>query len=135
VSDADSRDECMSKLSNHGSPPVAVVAVVSRPEEKIKRRRSISPQDGCALEMLGHAIEYLTDEFVHEGGSLCHHDPRLDAIQLLMARNREIYLACPVVLSLPERFRDFIQPILSGVRREHDRGLVYFGRAVRWIFH
>lgn len=85
--------------------------------------------------MLGHAIEYLTDEFVHDGGSLCHHDPRLDAIQLLMARNREIYLACPVVLSSSERLRGFFRHILSGVRREHDRGLVYFGRAVRWILH
>lgn len=134
VSDVETRDECMSKLSNHGFPPLAVVAVLSRPEETTKRRRSISPQDGHALEMLGHAIEYLTDEFMHEGGSLCQHDPRLGAIQLLMARNREIYLACPVVLSFPERLRDFIRPILSGVRRDHERGLVYFGRAARWIF-
>jgi hypothetical protein len=124
----------MSKLSNHGSPPLAVVAVLSRPEEKTKRRRSISPQAGHALETLGHAIEYLTDEFVHDGGSLCHHDPRLDAIQLLMARNREIYLACPVVLSFSESLRGFFRHILSGVRREHDRGSVYFGRAARWIF-
>ena len=28
------------------------------------RRRRISPQAGHALEILGHAIEYLTDEFV-----------------------------------------------------------------------
>jgi hypothetical protein len=124
----------MSKSSNHGSPPLAVVAVLSRPEEKTERRRSISPQAGHALETLGHAIEYLTDEFVHEGGSLCHYDPRLDAIQLLMARNREIYLACPVVQSLPQRLSGFIRSILSEVRRDHERGMVYFGRAARWIF-
>jgi hypothetical protein len=134
VSDEDSRDECMSKLSNQGSPPRAIVAVVSRPEEKTKRGRSISPQAGRALETLGHAIEYLTDELVHEGVSLCHHDPRLEAIQLLMARNREIYLACPVVLSLQERLRGFAQLIFDKIRREHERGLVYFGRAARWIF-
>jgi len=29
------------------------------------RQRQITPQAGRALEILGHAIEYLTDEFVH----------------------------------------------------------------------
>ncbi len=124
----------MSKLSHHGFPPLAVVAVLSRPEEKTSRRRSISPRAGHALETLGHAIEYLTDEFVHEGGSLCHHDPRLEAIQLLMARNREIYLACPVVVSLQARLSGLVQPVLDIMRRDRERGLVGFGRAARSIF-
>ena len=56
------------------------------------------------MEILGHAIEYLTDEFVHEGVSFSAHNAQLQAIQLLMARNREVYFACPEIPNLGERF-------------------------------
>jgi hypothetical protein len=69
------------------------------------RRRHISPQAGHALEILGHAIEYLTDEYVHEGGSLSGRDPRVEAVQLLMALNREVYFACPETPTLVQRIR------------------------------
>jgi hypothetical protein len=67
------------------------------------RRRHISPRAGRALEILGHAIEYLTDEFVHRGGSLSSSDPQLEAVQLLMAANRAIYFECPEVPSFSAR--------------------------------
>ena len=67
------------------------------------RRRRIDRNAGRALEVLGHAIEYLTDEFVHEGGSLFSNCGELEAVQILMALNREIYYECPVVPSLGER--------------------------------
>lgn len=69
------------------------------------RRRRISPQAGHALEKLGHAIDYLTDEFVHEGGSFSAGDPQLAAVQLLMAANREIYFDCPLVPTFAQRWR------------------------------
>ena len=69
------------------------------------RRRRISPEAGRALEILGHAIEYLTDEFVHAGGAFSAHDPQVQAVQLLMRLNREIYFNCPEVPSFAERFR------------------------------
>ena len=72
------------------------------------RRRRISPQSGHALEILGHAIEYLTDEFVREGGSLSPDNPQLVAVQLLMAANRQIYFACPEVPTLGERIRAWL---------------------------
>jgi hypothetical protein len=58
-------------------------------------RRRINPESGRALVVLGHAIEYLADEFAHEGGSPTTHRGQIDAIQLLMALNRQIYLSCP----------------------------------------
>ena len=67
--------------------------------------RRISPKAGHALEILGHAIEHLTDEYVHEDGSMSAQDPCVDAIQLLMARHREIYSACPEIPSLADRLR------------------------------
>jgi len=76
----------------------------------VLRRRRISPEAGRALEILGHAIEYLTDEFVHSGGSLSAHDGQVEAVQLLMAANRKIYFACPEVPSLGERWRAILHP-------------------------
>jgi hypothetical protein len=71
-------------------------------------RRRIPPQAGFALQALGHAIEYLADEYVHEAGSMpsIHStDPRVEAIQMLMAANREVYYSCPVLPSLSQRLR------------------------------
>jgi len=82
-------------------PPAA--AVVGENKRRQCRRR-VSPQAGRALEILGHAIEYVTDEFVHAGGSMSGHSAQLEAVQLLMALNREIYLECPEVPSFSERF-------------------------------
>lgn len=67
------------------------------------RRRHINQNAGRALEILGHAIEYLTDEFVQNGGSLTSDKGMLDAVQLLMAVNREIYFSCPEVPGIGER--------------------------------
>ena len=70
-----------------------------------KRRRRITPQAGHALEILGHAIEYLTDEFVHRGGEMRAGNSQLEAVQMLMARNREIYYECPVMVTVGDRLR------------------------------
>jgi len=70
-----------------------------------KRRRHIEPEAGRALEILGHAIEYLSDEFAHSGDILSAHNAQVEAVQLLMAVNRKIYLACPEVPRLGERWR------------------------------
>jgi hypothetical protein len=67
------------------------------------RRRQITPQAGKALQILGHAIEYLTDEFVHAGGDLSSRNPQLQAVQLLMALNRQVYFECPEVPTVRER--------------------------------
>lgn len=66
-------------------------------------RRRITPQAGRALEILGHAIEYLTDEHIYRGGRFYPGDPEVQAVQLLAATNRAIYLECPQVPTLGER--------------------------------
>ena len=71
--------------------------------------RRIDPRAGRALEKLGHAIEYLADEYLHSGGSLAAGDPRLEAVQLLMAINREIYFSCPAVPGPVERIRAWLR--------------------------
>jgi hypothetical protein len=74
----------------------------------VQRRRRISPEAGHGLEILGHAIEYLTDEYIYEGGQFNLGDPQVQAVLLLMERNREIYFACPEVPGLGERFRGLL---------------------------
>jgi hypothetical protein len=79
-------------------------AAVSISSDNI-RRRHISPRAGHALEVLGHAIEYLTDEFVQEGASPSANHPQILAIQMLMALNRQVYFECPEVPGFCERCR------------------------------
>jgi len=75
------------------------------PRIQTNRRRRITPQAGHALEILGHAIEYLTDEFVHEGAGLSAGSSQLEAVQMLMAVNRQVYFECPEIPTLGERLR------------------------------
>ncbi|MGZ6299545.1 MAG: glycine cleavage T C-terminal barrel domain-containing protein, partial [Candidatus Limnocylindria bacterium] len=85
------------------STPNMTLRVVSPPRRGPQRRRRVSPESGHALEILAHAIEYLTDEYIHQGGTFASADPQLEAVQLLMAKNREVYFSCPEVPTLGER--------------------------------
>ena len=73
------------------------------------RRRSIDPVSGRALEILGHAIDYLTDELGHGGGPAVADNPQIAAIQLLMGINRQIYMQCPEVRTFRERCRSLLR--------------------------
>jgi hypothetical protein len=88
--------------------PMQVSSNVTTVSPTPNRRRRIDPRAGRALEKLGHAIEYLTDEFVHEGGSLSAKDPQLEAVQLLMTANRKVYFECPEVPTFAERWRSLL---------------------------
>ena len=79
----------------------------------INRRRRISPEAGRALEILSHAIEYLTDEHIYEGGTFRLADPRVQAMMMMMERNREIYFAYPVVPTLGERLMSWLNPKIA----------------------
>ncbi|MGO9776411.1 MAG: hypothetical protein ACLQGT_15520 [Terracidiphilus sp.] len=78
---------------------------VSTKRECPNRRRRITPEVGHALEILGHAIQYLTDEFVFEDGALFARNAQLQAVQILMALNRQVYFECPEVPTLAARCR------------------------------
>ncbi len=74
------------------------------PRQDTRTRRRISPEAGYALEKLGHAIEYLTDEFmVQQNLPAIERRARLQAIDLLMSLNRQVYFSCPEVPTLRER--------------------------------
>ena len=63
-------------------------------------RRQLSQEEGRAIEILGHAIEYLADEYCADAqpkGRLGNADPRIAAIQTLKALNRSIYYSAAEV--------------------------------------
>lgn len=99
----------MAAQATTGFPMQVSASTVSAVRPTSNRRRRIDPQAGRALEILGHTIEYLTDEFVHQGGSLSAKDPRLEAVQLLMALNRKVYFECPEVPTFAERWRSLLR--------------------------
>jgi hypothetical protein len=87
-------------FSRPASVPAIPVASV-----RANRRRNITPQAGHALNYLAHAIEYLTDEFMHQGLAFSARNEQLEAVRLLMALNRQVYFECPVAPSIGERCR------------------------------
>ncbi len=95
----------MSSLSKTGANPIPASNYIADANHDTLRRRRTSPETGKALEILGHAIEYLTDEFVHQGGSFSANNPQVEAIQLLMQINRQAYSDCPEVPTFGERCR------------------------------
>jgi hypothetical protein len=84
------------------SIPASAQAVFTE-RECPNRRRRLTPEAGHALEILSHAIEYLTDEFVFEDGALSARNSQLQAVQMLMALNRQVYFACPEAPTFSER--------------------------------
>ena len=78
-------------------------------------RRQLSRESSRALEILGHAIEYLADEYAvdtADKGPLGSADPRVEAIQVLKALNRAVYYSGAVVPPLFGRWRRWF----SGLR-------------------
>jgi hypothetical protein len=90
----------------------AITDGTSHSKSNSERARRISPEAGRALEILGHAIEYLADEYVNETKNLSATDPQVAAIGLLMSLNRQVYYECPVIPTFSVRIRAF----LGGVR-------------------
>jgi hypothetical protein len=93
--------ESTQKVSAVHAAPSSVFVTLPVPQPNTKGwSRRIPPTEGRALEVLGHAIEYLADEFVYHSGSLSSlnsNDPQVQAIQMLKAANRQVYFSCPVV--------------------------------------
>lgn len=74
-------------------------------------RRQLSRESGRAVEILGHAIEYLADEYAadrSDKGPLGSADPRVEAIQVLKGLNRAIYLSGTEVQPAIQRFKQWL---------------------------
>jgi hypothetical protein len=89
-----------------------LLKLVGRPAEPPPPvRRRLSPERGHALEILGHAIEYLADEYAadpKDKGPLGNADPRIEAIQVLKALNRAVYFSGTELEPLFRRIRRWL---------------------------
>jgi hypothetical protein len=97
------------------SAPMATDQSISHPIQpastaklRSNRRRHITVEAGHALEKLGHAIEYLTDEYVHNGTEMSSRNGQIEAVQLLMRMNRQVYFECREVPTMGERLRTML---------------------------
>jgi hypothetical protein len=77
--------------------------------ERSERGGLPTRRSGRALEILGHAIEYLADEYVRDNSSAETKEGTLQAIQILMEANRGIYHSRPKPLSLKEWLRALLR--------------------------
>ncbi len=102
----------------------AFPAIASHEEMSLSgptKRRSIDQKSGRALVILGHAIEYLAGEFIHEGGTFTANRGQVEAIQILMAVNRQIYLACPEAPTFGQWLSSILSDRLkSGAKAERE---------------
>lgn len=89
----------------------SIPAAISTARVRYNRRRRITPQAGRALDLLAHSIEYLTDEFVRQGLAFSSRNEQLEAVQMLMALNRQVYFQCPEVPSFGERCRALLHSL------------------------
>ncbi len=98
----------MAAITTTGFSIPAYAPAVSTAHVRANRRRRVTPQAGRSLELLAHAIEYLTDEFVHQGPAFSSKKEQLEAVQMLMALNRQVYFECPEVPTFGERCRTLL---------------------------
>ena len=82
-------------------------------------RRRLSRESALGLEILGHAIEYLADEYAADPaqkGPLGNADPRIAAIQTLKSLNRAIYFSGAEVQPVWQRIRQwFLRSTISNM--------------------
>ena len=97
-----------SSWSANGDPDFGLTGPV-QPRPFVRRR--LSPEGGHALEILGHAIEYLADEYANDltdKGPLGSADPRVAAIQILKGLNRAIYYSATEMQPALRRMRRWL---------------------------
>ena len=90
--------------------PVAPTAVAVAPAAVLRRRPSMT--QGVALEVLGHAIEYLVDTREHlpmDPAAL----PDAAAVQILMMLNRAVFRECAEIVPVATRLRNWTLRLLN----------------------
>ena len=92
-------------LELEATPSIQGLHIVSPASEPVYRRGS--PEQGRALEMLGHAVEYLVDSRLFQTGDHVQRDEQ-EAVQILMRLSRAVFSECPEVVSLRKRLRRWL---------------------------
>jgi len=83
-------------------PPFAPKPSRQRQFNRPAEPRRPSPTQGRALEILNHAIEYLVDSRLDETWNT---PTDAEAVHILMACSRAVFMDCEVILSWPQRLQ------------------------------
>jgi hypothetical protein len=67
----------------------------------LRSRRRVSHRAGRAIRLLGHAIEYVANEFLHDSHPPSAQMGRLEAVHILKVLNAEVYSECPELTGPP----------------------------------
>jgi hypothetical protein len=63
-------------------------------------RRIMTREQGRALEMIGHAVDYLNDSYIHDGPDNevldFRNSPNADAVRILIGTQRQIFRSLPM---------------------------------------
>jgi hypothetical protein len=94
--------------SIHTFPVPATIAASAFRSIPSHRRRQLSLRAARATRILSHAIEYLANEFLRDTLRPAAQAGRIQAFQLLMALNRQVYAECPELQTLRERCRHLL---------------------------
>ncbi len=101
-----------------------VDAVVRTPggvnDRRVVRRRGTQEQ-GRALELLGHSIEYLVDSRLFTADETEARNDR-EAVQLLMRMSRGVFAECAEVISMERRMKRGFWKMLKRVSGHDRRG-------------
>ena len=92
----------------------AHAAVIDTPASRVDTsvRRRANFQQGRALEILSHAVEYLTDSHMY-GIEEPVTPADSEATLILMSLSRSVFSECPEVVSLTQRLRRWISNRLT----------------------
>lgn len=96
-------------------PTISLTATPQLPPSMQPRpaRRRTTPQQGRALELLGHAIEYLVDSRLPEGGPTSAEN---GALRILMACSRTVFEESVAAVPVHQRVQDWVQ---GRLRKRH----------------
>ncbi len=89
-----------------GQPGQMAAGVLERSKAHRRLRRSITREQGRALETIGHAIDYLNDCYLYEGAEndrLDFRGPSIEAVHLLIQKQRQMLESLPIVETLASR--------------------------------
>ena len=86
------------------------------PQPQQEARRRPNQQQGRALEVLGHAVEYLVDTRMTRDDMqpLLLAGPDLQAVQILMRLNRAVFSSCEEIVPLRRRLKQWLLARLIG---------------------
>ena len=80
--------------------PISLTSMPPMPRRPEPVRRAPAPAQGHALSILAHAIEYLIDSRIREGGTT---DSENEAIRLMMACSRAVFEECALHQPISQR--------------------------------